>query len=152
MTPFTNTRMTNDTLYKELILDHHKNPKNFGTLKNANAAAENNNTLCGDRVRVEMVLHDDRIEEIAFSGCGCAIMKASASMMTEYVKGKTIAEAKTAFEKFRALMNGETNDGALSTTKLKAFSSLKNYPSRTKCAAIPWRTMEEAFTSHHDAL
>jgi nitrogen fixation NifU-like protein len=133
-------------LYQELILDHTKHPKNFGRLENANCQADGYNPLCGDKVTVFLKVEDDVVEGISFQGSGCAISTASASMMTESLKGKTIAEAKTLFGQFHELLTGAANrlPDVDALGKLAVFSGVKEFPIRVKCATLAWHTMQAA--------
>lgn len=130
-------------LYQEVIIDHSKRPRNFQKLENADRVAYGNNPLCGDKLRVELKLQDDRVSEIAFQGSGCAISTASASLMTESVKGKTRAEAEALFERFHDLI---TTDKAADANlgKLAVFSGVREYPVRAKCATLAWHTLRAA--------
>lgn len=133
-------------LYQEVILDHHKKPRNFHKLQNANRQADGYNPLCGDKLSVYMRIEEGIVKEIGFIGTGCAISTASASMMTESLKGKTEAEAKAAFEKFHALVtnHSETQADPASLGKLAVFSGVREYPVRVKCATLAWHTMRAA--------
>ena len=133
-------------LYQEVILDHGKRPRNFRQLPDANRHAEGYNPLCGDRETVYLRLDGDLLKDASFQGAGCAISTASASMMTEILKGKSRAEAEALFEKFRDLITGEKNappDGP-DLGKLEVFSGVREYPVRIKCATLPWHTMKAA--------
>jgi nitrogen fixation protein NifU and related proteins len=134
-------------LYQEVILDHSKRPRNFGSLAGANRRAEGYNPLCGDRETVYLRLEDDVLKEVGFRGAGCAISTASASMMTESLKGKTREEAEALFERFHDLITG--SDGRTDTSrpdlgKLTVFSGVREFPVRVKCATLPWHTMKAA--------
>ena len=134
-------------LYQEVILDHSKGPRNFGELAGANRRAEGYNPLCGDRETVFVRLEDDVLKEVGFRGAGCAISTASASMMTESLKGKTRAEAEALFERFRDLItgqDGENKPGAPELGKLAVFSGVREFPVRIKCATLPWHTLKAA--------
>lgn len=133
-----------ESLYQEVIIDHSRSPRNFRALKEANRQAEGYNPLCGDHFKVYLRLDGDVIKEIGFEGTGCAISKASASMMTGSVKGKTVGEAKILFEEFRNLLAGEKGQKAdLSRLgKLAAFSGVREYPVRVKCATLAWHTLK----------
>ena len=135
-------------LYQEVILDHNRTPRNFGGLPGANRRAEGFNPLCGDRITVQVDLEDDAVKEIRFEGSGCAISKASASMMTESVKGRTRAEAEALFREFHRLL---TEDGAVADPatlgKLVVFSGVREFPVRVKCATLAWRTLRAALRS-----
>ena len=133
-------------IYKQVILDHNRKPKNFGKLENSTYKTEGLNPLCGDHLWVYMkVDQDDKIVEITFDGTGCAISKASASMMTVAIKGKTIEEAKQTFEDFNILLKGNMPEKHR-LGSLKIFSSIWQYPSRVKCAALAWHAMANALT------
>jgi nitrogen fixation NifU-like protein len=134
-------------LYQEVILDHSKGPRNFGELAGANRRAEGYNPLCGDRETVFVRLEDDVLKEVGFRGAGCAISTASASMMTESLKGKTRAEAEALFERFHDLItgqDGETKPDAPELGKLAVFSGVREFPVRVKCATLPWHTLKAA--------
>lgn len=133
-------------LYQETILDHGKRPRNFRELASANRRAEGYNPLCGDRETVYLELDDDAIRDIAFQGAGCAISTASASMMTETLKGKSRGQAEALFERFHDLITGESNAPADAPAlgKLEVFSGVREYPVRIKCATLPWHTMRSA--------
>ncbi len=129
-------------LYQELILDHNKNPKNFGTLKQAQKKSEGYNPLCGDHYFVELNEKDAQLNEIAFSGSGCALSKASASLMTEAVKETSLEKTQLLIEQMLQLVTGETD--SISNKKLQVFKNVQDYPSRVKCAALPWHTLKAA--------
>jgi nitrogen fixation protein NifU and related proteins len=143
--------MTNDLrdLYQEVILDHGKRPRNFGELPGANRHAEGYNPLCGDRETVFVKVQGDRLDDIRFTGAGCAISTASASMMTESLKGRTRAEANALFERFHDLITGESKagPGGPELGKLEVFSGVREYPVRIKCATLPWHTLKAALAS-----
>jgi nitrogen fixation NifU-like protein len=133
-------------LYQEVLLDHYRRPRNAGTLPGATHQAEGNNPLCGDRVTVRLALAGDQLESIAFEGSGCAISTASASLMTEAVKGKTRAEADVIFRDFQRMLTApsppEDNDERLG--KLAIFAGVREFPVRVKCATLPWHTLRAA--------
>ena len=132
-------------LYQEVILDHSKRPRNFHALPEANRKAEGYNPLCGDRETVYLELEGDVLKNVAFEGAGCAISTASASMMTESVKGKTRAEADALFERFRGLITGTPEpSGSPALGKLEVFSGVREFPIRVKCATLPWHTLKAA--------
>ena len=133
-------------LYQEVILDHGKRPRNFRELEGANRKAEGYNPLCGDRETVYLTLDGDVVRDIAFQGAGCAISTASASMMTESLKGKTRPQAEALFQRFHDLITGQTNSAADAPAlgKLEVFSGVREYPVRIKCATLPWHTMRSA--------
>lgn len=129
-------------LYQEVILDHNRAPRNFGKLENANRESEGHNPLCGDRVRVSLHVEDDRIEDIAFQGSGCAISTASASLMTEALKGRTVEEARRLFHGFHDLLTAGGNADNLG--KLAVFTGVREYPIRIKCATLAWHAVQAA--------
>ena len=138
-------------LYQEIILEHGKNPKNLGKTENYNKDAKGNNPLCGDHVHVYLKLNDQRkVEDISFEGSGCAISMASASIMTDLIKGKSDNEAKEIIEDFLGMIkenpNLKTNIlGEDDKTKLMCLSGVKQYPMRVKCATLSWHTLVSAF-------
>jgi nitrogen fixation NifU-like protein len=136
-------------LYQEVILDHNKKPRNFREMDNANHLAHGNNPLCGDALVVFLKLNADVIEDVSFQGSGCAISVASASLMTEALKGKTLAEAETLYELVHKQMTGEEIDPS-SLGKLAVLSGVKEYPTRVKCATLSWHTLHAAMDSEHE--
>ena len=134
-------------LYQEVILDHSKRPRNFHNMPGADRKAEGYNPLCGDRETVFLDLDGDVLKDVSFQGAGCAISTASASMMTESVKGKTKAEADALFERFHDLITGKSGAGAAASPelgKLAVFSGVREYPVRVKCATLCWHTLNAA--------
>ena len=138
-------------LYQEVILDHSKNPRNFGAVEEANRQARGNNPLCGDRVSVYLSVDGEQIEDAHFDARGCAISIASASMMTEMIKGKTIDEAKSLFDRFHALVTtdlpaeGETNGSVdEDLSEIASLSGVRAFPTRIKCATLAWHAMNAA--------
>lgn len=133
-------------LYQSLILDHNRNPRNFGALDGADRHAEGYNPLCGDQVKVDLKLEGDRIADIKFTGNGCAISKASASLMTTAVKGKTLAEAETLFSGFHGLVTGTAvpEDPKKTLGKLAIFAGVAEFPVRVKCATLAWHALHDA--------
>ena len=133
-------------LYQEVILDHNKNPRNFREIADADQYADGKNPLCGDALRVYVDLEDDKVKDVSFKGSGCAISKASASMMTQVVKGKTRKEAETLFDEFHRMVLGtldeETEENSLG--KLKIFAGVREFPARVKCASLSWHTLNAA--------
>ena len=133
-------------LYQEVILDHNKNPRNFREIEDADRSATGNNPLCGDALRVYVDLDDNRIVDVAFKGSGCAISKASASMMTQSLKGKTRDEAELLFKEFHEMVTGgldiEADENHLG--KLKIFAGVLEFPARVKCASLSWHTLHAA--------
>ncbi|MCC6858361.1 MAG: SUF system NifU family Fe-S cluster assembly protein [Bryobacterales bacterium] len=131
-----------EDLYQQVIVDHSRRPRNFRPLQGSRQA-EGYNPLCGDRVTIYVNLEGDKVKEVAFQGSGCAISTASASLLTEALKGKTLAEAGQMFERFHELV---THGGAApaSLGKLAAFAGVSEYPTRVKCATLPWHTLRAA--------
>ena len=133
-------------LYQEVILEHNKNPRNFREIADADQYADGKNPLCGDALRVYISLDGDTVTDVAFKGSGCAISKASASMMTQAVKGKTKAEAEGIFDEFHKMVTGdldiETDENDLG--KLKIFAGVLEFPARVKCASLSWHTLNAA--------
>jgi nitrogen fixation protein NifU and related proteins len=133
------------TLYQDLILDHNRTPRNYRQPENANRKAEGHNPLCGDKLTVWLRMEGDLIEDAAFQGSGCAISRASASLMTVAVKGKRKAEAEKLFEQFRRLITGTLQpDQEQSLGKLAAFAGVAEYPVRVKCAGLSWHALRAA--------
>ncbi|MFQ6674073.1 MAG: Fe-S cluster assembly sulfur transfer protein SufU [Fidelibacterota bacterium] len=138
-------------LYQQLILDHNQNPRNFKILMNANRMAEGFNPLCGDKVTVYVRLVNDVIEDMAFQGSGCAISKASASIMTLTLKGRTKKEAEALFEAFRRMVTtGEK--GSQDLQKLTVLAGVYKYPVRVKCATLAWHTMMNSLQEKREAV
>lgn len=136
-------------LYQEVILDHNKHPRNYHAMPDANRKIEGYNPLCGDHYTIFLKLNNDIIEDVSFEGSGCAISKASASVMSSIVKGKTKDDAEALFEKFHKLVTGELNaEDQLGTLgKLAAFSGVSEFPARVKCASLAWHTLHAALKS-----
>jgi nitrogen fixation NifU-like protein len=133
-------------LYQEVILDHHRKPRNFRELPGANRRAEGHNPLCGDQLTVYLDLADGLIRDIGFQGSGCAISRAAASMMTADLKGKTAADAEHRFQLFHRMLTGGGPDAgpAPDLGKLSVFAGVRDYPIRIKCATLPWHTLRAA--------
>ena len=132
-------------LYQDLILDHNRAPRNYRTIESANRRVEGHNPLCGDRLTVWLKMEGDLIEDAAFQGSGCAISRASASLMTSAVKGKTRVEAEALFERFRQLVTGTIDPkDAPSLGKLAAFGGVSEFPVRIKCASLSWHALKAA--------
>jgi len=134
-------------LYRDVILDHNRRPRNFGDLEPADACVEGFNPMCGDRLTVRLRLNDDKISDIRFEGQGCAISTASASLMTEAVKGKTRLEALQLFDRIHALLTDDAAPPADELGKLAALSGVREYPARVKCASLCWHTLAAALRS-----
>jgi nitrogen fixation NifU-like protein len=131
-------------LYRDVILDHNKKPRNFGRLDPADAQADGHNPLCGDRLSVFVKMDGDRIEDLRFDGKGCAISTASASLMTEAVKGKDRAAVTRLFEKVHTLLTQQNAEPTPDLGKLAALSGVREFPSRVKCASLCWHTLNAA--------
>lgn len=133
-------------LYQEVILEHNKNPRNFREMPDANSRADGHNPLCGDQLKVYLHLDGDKVTDVSFTGSGCAISKASASMMTQAVKGKTKEEAEVLFDEFHRMVTGkldiENEENHLG--KLRIFSGVLEFPARVKCASLSWHTVHAA--------
>lgn len=129
-------------LYQEVILDHSKNPRNFRILEQANHTAEGFNPLCGDRLKLYLMIEGNQIKEITFKGSGCAISKASASMMTSVVKGKNTSEAQEIFQEFHQMLSGKDHSHGAKLGKLSVFSGVCEFPVRVKCATLAWHTLK----------
>jgi len=133
-----------DDLYRDVILDHNRQPRNFGGLDSADASIEGFNPMCGDRLTLRLKLRDDTISDIRFEGQGCAISTASASMMTEAVKGKSRAQALELFDRVHQLLTDDAAPPADGLGKLAALSGVRQYPARVKCASLCWHTLSTA--------
>jgi nitrogen fixation NifU-like protein len=132
-------------LYQDLILDHQKSPRNFGDLPGANHHADGFNPLCGDKIALDLkVSGEGVIEDVKFKGSGCAISKASASMMTVALKGKKAGEAEKMFQQFHDMVMGKEGAKITDLGKLKVFAGVRDYPARVKCASLAWHTLEAA--------
>ena len=134
-------------LYRDVILDHNRSPRNFGPLESADASAEGVNPLCGDRLTLRLNLDDNTIRDIRFEGQGCAISTASASLMTEAVKGKERAEVRRLFDKVHTLLTQADAAPDASLGKLAALSGVREFPVRVKCASLCWHTLNAALGS-----
>lgn len=133
-------------LYQETILDHNKNPRNFREIENADKTADGKNPLCGDALRVYVDLDGDTVKDVSFKGSGCAISKASASMMTEAIKGKSKEAAEILFGEFHKMVTGELNTETDENHlgKLRIFAGVLEFPARVKCASLSWHTLNAA--------
>jgi len=131
-------------LYQEVVVDHSRSPRNFGRLATANRSAEGFNPLCGDRLTLYLRIRDGVIEDASFEGSGCAISTASASLMTEALKGKTEAQARVLFSGFHALVTGAPGQSEVPMGKLEVLAGVREFPARVKCATLAWHTMQAA--------
>ncbi|HUX87235.1 MAG TPA: SUF system NifU family Fe-S cluster assembly protein [Chloroflexota bacterium] len=142
-----------DELYREVILEHYKNPRNQGHLDHPDVANRGHNPLCGDEIEISLDLKDGRVDDIRFQGRGCSISQASASMLTEAIKGKNIAEARTLIDRFKSLMHGD--DGSLDQLDqlgdVEALQGVRKYPVRIKCAMLAWTTLQEGLDLYDQA-
>jgi nitrogen fixation NifU-like protein len=140
-------------LYQEVILDHHKRPRNFRKIEGPAHHVEGYNPLCGDKVTVYVVVQDNIVKDVSFEGSGCAISTASASMMTESLKGKPVAEAERLFQAFhRMLTSDEANGINAPLGKLAVFAGVREFPLRVKCATLAWHTLHAALEDQHDTV
>lgn len=141
-------------LYEQVILDHNRNPRNFGELDPCDRKVEGYNPLCGDHLTVYVRLKGDCISEITFCGTGCAISKSSASLMTTLLKGKTVNEARALFTRFHAMITSLPNSPVdeASLGKLRVFSGVRDFPVRIKCATLAWHAVSAALDGRNDAV
>jgi nitrogen fixation NifU-like protein len=139
-------------LYQEVILDHNRRPRNFGPLPTANHRAEGYNPLCGDRVTVLLDLEDGRIRDVAFQGSGCAISTASASLMTEALKGRSVEEVQKIFHGFHDLVTTGAGEGSPELGKLAVFGGVREFPMRVKCATLAWHTLLAALDAKDEPV
>lgn len=137
-------------IYQEVILDHYRKPRNFFTLNAANQEASGHNPLCGDRVSVFLEVDGDVVKEVSFQGAGCAISTASASLMTEAVKGKTLDQVRALFDRFHEMMTGDGECEGADLGKLEALSGVRQIPIRVKCATLAWHTLKAALEGKGD--
>ncbi|HEY7402286.1 MAG TPA: SUF system NifU family Fe-S cluster assembly protein [Candidatus Angelobacter sp.] len=139
-------------LYQEVILEHSKKPRNYRALDGANHRAEGYNPLCGDHFTVYLDVKDGKISDIGFQGSGCAISKASASMMTQTLKGKTAAEAEEVFTRFHDLVTGHGSGSEQDLGKLAVFAGVSEFPLRVKCATLAWHALRAALRGEEQAV
>ncbi len=140
-------------LYQEVILDHNKHPRNFGQIEAADHCAQGYNPLCGDQLTLYLKMDGDRVAEVRFEGQGCAISTASASILTEVVLGKTLAEVETLFESFHELLTGDPSVAAEvdpELGKLAVFAGVREFPVRVKCATLAWHTLKAAISDDNE--
>ncbi len=141
-----------DDLYQEVILDHGRRPRNFHALADATSVAEGLNPLCGDHFKLYLKLDGDRIQDLGFEGAGCAISKASASLMTSALKGKTVAEAERLFDRFHAMVAEGDPTAARDLGKLAVLQGVCEFPTRVKCASLVWHTLRSALRGEPKAV
>ncbi len=141
-------------LYQEIILEHNRSPRNFGRNDNASHVLDGRNPLCGDHYTIYLTVKDGIVEDIKFDGSGCAISKASASVMSSVIKGKKIEEAQKLFKIFQEIVTGEADSVDIPDQyiKLAAFGGIAEFPMRVKCATLPWHTMSNALSGKSDAV
>jgi nitrogen fixation NifU-like protein len=140
-----------DELYQEVILDHNRRPRNFRVL-DGGRSAEGYNPLCGDRLRVYVRVDDGVISDVSFQGSGCAISKASASLMTESIRGKTTAEARVLFERFQRMITASADAPVDRLGKLAALAGVRKFPVRVKCASLAWHTLQAAVQARDEVV
>jgi nitrogen fixation protein NifU and related proteins len=131
-------------LYQEVILDHNRRPRNFRAMEGASRTQEGYNPLCGDRLTLYVKLDGDRIGDVSFQGTGCAISKASASLMTDAVKGKTVEEARAMFDRFHEMVTSSPESAVPEIGKLAVLAGVREFPTRVKCASLAWHTLKAA--------
>jgi nitrogen fixation NifU-like protein len=141
-------------LYQELILDHNRRPRNYGDLPGATCQAHGHNPLCGDQIRVEALIDGDVIRDLRFTGSGCAIAKASASLMTEAVRERGVDEALGLFDRFQAMLTTPDDNevDVAGVGKLAVFAGVRAFPMRVKCATLAWHTLKAALVQGHGAI
>lgn len=139
-------------LYQEVILDHNKNPRNFGPIPIKTHSLKGHNPLCGDQITVNLCVEDGIVKDISFEGSGCAVSKASASIMTTLIKGQSVEKAQELFDKFHKLITSDMNEEVDldSLGKIAVFAGVREYPSRIKCANLAWHTMKNALEDKKD--
>ena len=150
--------MSTEDLSREIILDHYQNPRNHGRLDEPTVANRGHNPLCGDEIELSLLISDDHVDDIRFSGRGCSISQASASMMTDIVKGHSLEEVDSSVQRFTASMANRQPAPAELADELDALQGVKRYPARVKCALLPWTTLRESIDLYrhrepsHDGL
>lgn len=137
-------------LYQEVILDHNRRPRNFRVIDPASRQQEGYNPLCGDRLTLYVTVQDGVIADVAFQGSGCAISKASASLMTEALKGKTVGEARALFDRFHAMITSSPDTPVDDLGKLAVLAGVREFPTRVKCASLAWHTLKAAVVDEAD--
>ena len=139
-------------LYQEIIVDHNRNPRNFGIIDNADKIIEGFNPLCGDKLKLYLKTEGQNIADISFDGSGCAISVASASLMTDAMKGKSISDAELLFNSFHGLITNENGADEKSLGKLAVLAGVKDFPARVKCATLCWHTLHSAITGDKETV
>ena len=137
-------------LYQEVILDHNRRPRNFRAIESPTTRQEGYNPLCGDRLTLYVTVDGDVIKDVAFQGSGCAISKASASLMTEQIKGKTVEQARALFDRFHSMITSDPGTPADDLGKLSVLAGVREFPTRVKCASLAWHTMKAAVAHEGD--
>ena len=140
-----------DELYQEVILDHNRRPRNFRVL-DGGRSAEGYNPLCGDRLKVYLRVDDGMVSDVSFQGSGCAISKASASLMTESIRGKTTAEARVLFERFQRMITAQADAPVDHLGKLATLAGVRKFPVRVKCASLAWHTLQAAMQARDEVV
>jgi nitrogen fixation NifU-like protein len=140
-----------DELYREIILDHYRNPRNRGSLEEPSLSGEGDNPLCGDEVKLEVAIQGDHIAAVRFLGRGCSISQASASMLTQAITGLSLDEAEALFESFKGMMYGSDQVDAESLGDLEALQGVRKFPVRVKCATLAWNVLQEALEQYRKA-
>ena len=138
-----------DVLYRQVIMDHYKNPRNRGVLEGNSVDINMNNPTCGDRIHLTMNVEDGKVSEAKFDGEGCSISMASASMMTQAIKGKTVEEALKLANIFSDMMQGKEYDDSVDLGDIEALQGVSKFPARIKCATLAWKAMEKGLHQHH---
>lgn len=136
-------------LYQEVILDHNKRPRNFRRLEHPNHSAEGYNPLCGDRLTLYLTIEDGLVKDVGFQGSGCAISKASASLMTDTIKGRPVTEVRELFTRFHRMITTPPDQGVEDLGKLSVLSGVREFPVRVKCASLAWHTLKAALENEH---
>lgn len=139
-------------LYQEVIFDHYRKPRNFHALAGANHVAHGHNPLCGDQVTIYLHVDGDVIQDVSFEGSGCAISTASASMMTDALKGKTLTEAERLFDAFHDMVTQDDAEADQSLGKLEVLSGVREFPARVKCATLAWHTLQAALKDRNTSV
>lgn len=139
-------------LYQEVILDHNRSPHNFNVMADASHQAEGVNPLCGDQIYLYLYVKENKIEKVSFTGKGCAISTASASMMTDFLQGKTLEEAKEIFQQFHQMLTQKEDKETAHLGKLAILAGVKTYPARVKCATLAWHTLDAALNCCNEKI
>ena len=144
--------MSTEALYQEIILEHNRKPKNFREMENADRRIEGRNPLCGDSLTLWVKMDGDAIADVSFKGQGCAISKASASLMTESVKGKSVADANALFARFQQMITAPQDGPVEPLGKLTALAGVRQFPVRVKCASLAWHTLHAAIATPDEVV